>query len=216
MWVCETKQTRSWHFCRGKPEVWGSFFPVLDQEVCMPNWSLAAGGDWLHYKEATTVSCWCLTCKSCWSKHTLSRGRRHCGYGHTGKRSQSNCLRMYSRKKCRCAILHLCSTFLCQVQYMWIYVAVVVVAGWFLWIPEKGQDISDEDKDLGKIQAHTEHLHNVALSKGSNWKDKKSWIFPSLTKSRRRDPLGLMNYLDIMKSFWSQLKLFHSYSSNPF
>lgn len=37
----------------------------------MPNWSLAACGDWLHYKEATTVSCWCLTCKSCQREHTL-------------------------------------------------------------------------------------------------------------------------------------------------
>ena len=34
----------------------------------MPNWTLAAGDDWLHYKEATAVSCWCLTCKSCRSE----------------------------------------------------------------------------------------------------------------------------------------------------
>lgn len=60
-----------------KPEVWSSFCPVLDQEVCMPNCSLAACGDWLHYKEATTVSCWCLTCKSCRSKHTLW-SRQYC------------------------------------------------------------------------------------------------------------------------------------------
>lgn len=73
-----SEQTRSSQFCWRKPAVWGSLLPVLDQEVCMPNWSLAAGGDWLHYKEATTVSCWCLTCKSWWSKHTLCRGRQHC------------------------------------------------------------------------------------------------------------------------------------------
>lgn len=55
----------------------------------MPNWNLAAGGDWLHYKEATTGSAWCLTCKSCRSMHTLCRGRRRRAYGHTGERASS-------------------------------------------------------------------------------------------------------------------------------
>lgn len=81
VWMEKKKlPNKKWPLLPGRknPEVWGSLFPVLDQEVCMPNWSLAAGGDWLHYKEATTVSCWCLTCKSCRSERTLCRGRLCC------------------------------------------------------------------------------------------------------------------------------------------
>lgn len=59
-------------------------FPSWIRRFCIPNWSLAACGDWPYYKEATTVSCWCLTCKSCWSKHTLCRGRQHRVVGPTG------------------------------------------------------------------------------------------------------------------------------------
>lgn len=64
-----------WGGGRG-PAVWGSFPPVLDGEVCMLNWSLAADRGWLRYREAIVVSCWCLTCKSCWSRTTLCRGSR--------------------------------------------------------------------------------------------------------------------------------------------
>lgn len=151
-----SERTGSSWFCSGELVVWGSFFPVLDQEVCMPNWSLAAGGDWLYYKEATTVSCWCLTCKSCRSKHTPCRSRQHC----VGPRRdacitstyamRAHCLSTYySKKKNQTCYFSFSQshTFLCL--YCMLIWLLNTNAGKSLW-PEKGQDIIDEDKDLSK------------------------------------------------------------------
>lgn len=150
------ERTGSSRFCSREFVVRGSFFPVLDQEVCMPNWSLAAGGDWLYYKEATTVSCWCLTCKSCRSKHTPCRSRQHC----VGRRRdacitntyavRAHCLSMcYSRKRIRRTIY----LFFPEPYFLCLYCMLIWLLNANAWKslwPEKGQDIIDEDKDLSK------------------------------------------------------------------
>lgn len=137
-----SKQSQSGRFCRGKPEVWSRFLPVLDQEVCMANWSLAAGGDWLHYKEATTVSCWCLTCKSCRSKHTLCRGRQHCVRPHwdaciTGTYAlESNSLRMNCTER-----RDIWASLFSAVNSMWIWLSSAT-AFKFLWLEKKVMTLS--------------------------------------------------------------------------
>lgn len=126
-------------------------FPSWIRRFCMPNWSLAACGDWPHYKEAPAVSCWCLTCKSCWSKRTLCRGRQRCTGTHASPvytHPDSNCLGTRKKKKCRSTMLYLGPTFLCRVwrEFVLLLHAVSWESSW----PEK-EGLCDEDKDLSNV-----------------------------------------------------------------
>lgn len=166
--------TRSGRPCWGKPGVWGSFIPVLYWEVCMPNWGLADSGDWLDYKEATTVSCWCLTCKSCRSKHTLCRARRHRAEPHWDAYIAST-----NTWKSTMWGFTVQQSFLCCAHYV-----NLIVECYGLWIPVFRNKMSRRQQ--WRQRPEQDHRYTLKLSMPSKGKPifpkKSSFSLTSLTK----------------------------------